>query len=375
MFKNSKLFFWTIEILAVALLIFLLTKIGFVFQPIRTLLTLLFVPFIIAGFLYFVFNPILLFLERKFKIKRGLGALGIILILFVGLIILIASIIPNIVSQLTGLINATTKLYPQLRTWVESLSQNPRFHTLYEQIDVNSLLSRLNISYVDILHNLLNNVTGSIGSIVGVISSIIMVVILVPILLYYMLKDGEKILPFLREHVLIEDKLKIIDLLENMNKTISRYISGVALDALLVFITVFIGYLVLGIPYAFLFALFSGITNIIPYAGPYIGVLPMAFTVAFDRPWTALFAVAYVLILQQIDGNVVYPKIIGTAVKIHPVTVMILMLISGSLYGILGMIIAVPAYSLIKEIVKFINGLYRNHKKQRLFQTNDENML
>lgn len=375
MFKNNRLFFWTIEILAVALLIFLLTKIGFIFQPIKTFLTLLFIPIIIAGFLYFIFNPVVLFLEKKFKVKRVISAFGVIILLIAALGFIVASILPSVISQLTSLINATTKLYPQLRIWIESLSKNPHFHELYQQIDINSLLSKLNISYVDVLHNLLNNITISIGSIVGVISSIVMVVILVPILLFYMLKDGEKILPYLRKHILVEDKLNLIELLEKMNQTVSRYISGVAIDAALVFVTVFIGYLVLGIPYAFLFALFAGITNMIPYVGPYIGVLPMIFTVAFNHPWTALIAVAYVLILQQIDGNVIYPKIVGSAVKVHPVTVMILMLISGSLYGIIGMIIAVPAYSLIKEVVKFLNGLYQNHKKQKRTQESDENVL
>jgi len=289
MFKKSKLFFWTIEILAVALLIYLLTQIQFVFQPIKTLLALLFIPFIIAGFLYYIFNPVVIFMEKKLKIKKTLG-IFIVLLVILGLIIFaMASVIPSLISQLTDLINATAKAYPEVRHWIESLQHDPRFAELYKQIE----------------------------------------------------------------------------LLENMNHTISRYISGVALDALLVFVVVFIGYLILGIPYAFLFALFAGVTNLIPYAGPYIGVLPMVVTVAFNHPITALIAVIYVLVLQQLDGNLVYPKIVGSAVKVHPVTVMILMLISGSLYGILGMIIAVPAYCLVKEIVKFLNGLYRNHKAQQ----------
>lgn len=375
MFKKSKLFFWTIEILAVTLLIFLLTKIGFIFEPINTLLALLFVPFIIAGFLYYIFIPIVQFVERKWKVKRSISAM-LVIVLLLGIIYLIfASIIPNLINQLTSLITNSTKVYPQLKSWVEAFTNNPRFAVLNNQINVNELLNKVNISYVDILHNILNNITGSIGSIVGVISSIIMVMILVPILLYYMLKDGEKVIPFLREHVLIEDKLNIFDLLQKMNHTISRYISGVALDAFLVFVVVFIGYTLFGIQYAFLFAIFAGFTNLIPYAGPYIGVLPMIFTVAFDRPWTALFATAYVLVLQQIDGNVVYPKIIGNAIKIHPVTVMVLMLISGSLYGILGIIVAVPAYSLVKEIVKFINSLYRNHQSQKKSEISDENVI
>ncbi|MCE2141792.1 AI-2E family transporter, partial [Streptococcus thermophilus] len=83
------------------------------------------------------------------------------------------------------------------------------FSHIYEQLDIKSLVERLNLSYTDILHNLLNSITISVGSIVSIITSIIMVMILVPILLYYMLKDGEKIIPFLKENVLTEDKLNI----------------------------------------------------------------------------------------------------------------------------------------------------------------------
>lgn len=109
------------------------------------------------------------------------------------IIFAVASVIPSLITQLTSLINATGKAYPQIRTWIEGLQHNPRFSHIYEQLDIKSLVERLNLSYTDILHNLLNSITISVGSIVSIITSIIMVMILVPILLYYMLKDGEKL--------------------------------------------------------------------------------------------------------------------------------------------------------------------------------------
>lgn len=365
MFKQSKLFFWTIEILAVTALIFLLSKIGFVFRPVQTMLALLFIPIIIAAFLYYVFHPVVKFMERRLKIKQVFSILIILLLLGGGLILVIATIIPSIISQLNGVINTTTHVFPQIRTWVEHQAHDPRFAQLYNQLDVNNMINNLNLSYTDILQNILDSITVSVGSIVGVVVSVVTIMILVPIFLYYMLKDGHKLVPFLRENVFKEDKWGMLELLGKMNHTISRYISGIALDAGLVFVCVFIGYLVLGIPYAFIFALFAGITNLIPYAGPYIGVIPVIVTVAFNHPWLALIAVIYVLALQQLDGNLVYPRIIGNAVRVHPVTVMVLMLVSGSLYGILGMIIAIPVYSLVKEIVKFLVALYQNIKEQR----------
>ena len=214
-------------------------------------------------------------METRWKIKRFFAIL-IVLITLLGLVVWsIASIIPNVVSQLSSLIDASTKAFPEFRHWIESLQNDPRFAHIYRQLDINGMISNINLSYTDILNNLLKNLTDSVGSIVSIISSVVMVAILVPILLYYMLKDGEKLLPSLKRTIFREDPLGFVELLEKMNATISRYISGVALDSLLVFIFVFVGYMLFGIPYAFLFASFSAITNLIPYAGPYIGVLPV----------------------------------------------------------------------------------------------------
>jgi predicted PurR-regulated permease PerM len=155
-----------------------------------------------------------------------------------------------------------------------------------------------------------------------------------------------------------------------MNATIAKFISGAAIDCLFIFVTVFISYLIIGIPYAFLFAAFAAVTNLIPYLGPYIGLIPVVLTVAFTHPFQALVAVIVVLTLQQIDGNIIYPKVVGSAVEVHPVTIMFLMLVVGSLYGLVGMLIAVPFYSLAKEIVKFSCKLWENHKEMR--RLNDE---
>ena len=184
MFKNSKLFFWTVEILAATLLIFMLMQLEFLFQPVKTLLALLFIPFIIAGFLYYIFKPVVTYMETRWKIKRFFAIL-IVLITLLGLVVWsIASIIPNVVSQLSSLIDASTKAFPEFRHWIESLQNDPRFAHIYRQLDINGMISNINLSYTDILNNLLKNLTDSVGSIVSIISYVVMVAILVPILLY-----------------------------------------------------------------------------------------------------------------------------------------------------------------------------------------------
>lgn len=362
MFKNSKLFFWTLEILAFVILIWVFTQIGFVFKPVTALFSLVFIPFIIAGFLYYVFNPVVLYLEKKFKLPSIWGIV-IVFILLIGLFVYtVVSLVPNVITQLSGLISASGSLVPNLQKWVDRLSQNPAF----KDVDFKALIDKANISYMDVLQNLLSGVTFSLSNVVGVISKVVMVVGLVPILLFYMLKDGKNMLPFLKKTILKRDKLNIASLLDDMNKTISKYISGASIDCLFIFVTVFISYLIIGIPYAFLFALFAAITNLIPYLGPYIGLTPVVLSVGFAHPVQALIAIVVVLVLQQLDGNIIYPRVVGSAVEVHPVTIMVLMLVAGSLYGLVGMLIAVPFYSLVKEIVKFSWKLWENHRQIQL---------
>ncbi|HCN74674.1 AI-2E family transporter [Pseudolactococcus plantarum] len=362
MFKNSKLFFWTLEILAFVILIWVFTQIGFVFKPVTALFSLVFIPFIIAGFLYYVFNPVVLYLEKKFKLPSIWGIV-IVFILLIGLFVYtVVSLVPNVITQLSGLISASGSLVPNLQKWVDRLSQNPAF----KDVDFKALIDKANISYMDVLQNLLSGVTFSLSNVVGVISKVVMIIGLVPILLFYMLKDGKNMLPFLKKTILKRDKLNIASLLDDMNKTISKYISGASIDCLFIFVTVFISYLIIGIPYAFLFAVFAAITNLIPYLGPYIGLTPVVLSVGFAHPVQALIAIVVVLVLQQLDGNIIYPRVVGSAVEVHPVTIMVLMLVAGSLYGLVGMLIAVPFYSLVKEVVKFSWKLWENHRQIQL---------
>ena len=303
-----------------------------------------------------------MFLEEKLKLPRIWGIV-LVFVLLIGLLTYtVISLVPRVITQLSDLIIASGSIVPELQKWVDKLSANPAF----KEIDFKALINKANISYMDILQNLLSGVTFSLSNVVNAIFKVVMILSLVPILLFYMLKDGKNMLPFLKKTLLKRDRLNIVSLLDDMNATISKYISGAAIDCLFIFVTVFIAYLIIGVPYAFLFAAFSAITNLIPYLGPYIGLIPVLFSIGFTDPVRALIAALVVLTLQQIDGNIIYPKVVGSAIEVHPVTIMVLMLVAGSLYGLIGMLVAVPFYSLAKEVVKFLWRLWENHKQVQL---------
>lgn len=158
---------------------------------------------------------------------------------------------------------------------------------------------------------------------------------------------------------------EVAELIKKMNQTISSYISGQAVECLFVAIGTFIGYLIIGVDYALLFGCLAGLTNIIPYIGPYIGLAPVVFMTIFVSPLTALLACVVVLVVQQVDSNLVYPNIMGKSLDVHPLTIVIILLVAGNLAGLLGMILGVPVYAVSKVIIMHLLDIRKLNKKKR----------
>ena len=368
MFHKSKLMFWTSEVLLLTIIFFIWRQMGDMVTPIVSVVNTILIPFLVGGFLYYITNPLVKFLQDKLKINRMIGILITLSLLF-GLIALgVIYLLPILINQLSSLINSTQGLYWEIQSFVNQLSKNP----LFRNLNIQSTIQQLNLSYVDILQNILNSVTNSLGSVLSAVVNTLMILIMTPIFLVYFLMDGHKLLPMLERTVLKRDKLNISSLLTNLNATVARYISGISIDALIIGALAYIGYSVIGLKYALVFAIFSSLANLIPYVGPSIGLIPMVITYAFTDPQKMVAALIYMLIIQQVDGNILYPRIVGGVMKVHPITITVLLLLSSNIYGVLGMIVAIPTYSILKEIAKFLANLYDNHKEAQQQKKNEE---
>ena len=368
MFHKSKLMFWTSEVLLLTIIFFIWRQMGDMITPVVSVINTILIPFVMGGFLYYITNTLVTLLEKKLKINRIFGILITLFLLFGLVTIGVIYLLPILINQLSSLINSTQNLYWEIQSFVNQLSKNP----LFKSLNIQSTIQQLNLSYVDILQNILNSVTNSLGSVVSAVINTLMILIMTPIFLVYFLMDGHKLLPMLERTVLKRDKLNISSLLTNLNATVARYISGISIDALLIGTLAYIGYSVIGLKYALVFAIFSALANLIPYVGPSIGLIPMLITYFFTDPNKMLAALIYMLIIQQIDGNILYPRIVGSVMKVHPITIMVLLLLSSNIYGIMGMIVAIPTYSILKEIVKFLANLYDNHKEAQQQKKNEE---
>ena len=141
-----------------------------------------------------------------------------------------------------------------------------------------------------------------------------------------------------------------------INKTFSAFISGKIIDSLIIGTICFIGMHILGLPYVILISVIVGVTNIIPFFGPFIGAIPSTIIMLTVDPIKALYFVIFILILQQLDGNVIGPKILGDSTGLPSFWVMFAIIVGGGMFGFVGMIVGIPAFAVIYTYVtRYVN--------------------
>nr|WP_279326044.1 AI-2E family transporter [Bacillus sp. FJAT-47783] len=335
------------------LIIYFSTKITFLFKPIVIFATTLFFPILISGFLYFLLNPVVVFFERR-RVPRTLAIL-LLYVLFISVVsLIIGSIGPTIVSQFNDLIENMPTYIAQSRTVIEDLYHSTWFQWVVSQELIS--LDKIENTLTSYVSTITQNVSQGFQVVFGVIANITLIIVTVPFVLFYMFKDGEKFPQTVVKFFPKDYRHEVLRILKETGETLSTYIRGQMTVSLGVGILVFIGFVLIKLPYALLLALVIAVTNIIPYLGPFLGAIPAVIVGLLDSPAKALIVIIVITIVQQIDGNIMSPLIIGKRLDTHPLTIIILLLVAGNIAGVLGMILAVPTYAVSKTII--IN-LYR----------------
>lgn len=358
---KSKTHFWTLQILLVLLIIYVSTKVSFLFEPIIVFASTLFTPILIAGILYFIFNPIVRFLEKK--LPRTLSIL-LIYLAFVALIVFVLSSVgPVFTKQVTDLFNSIPSYVKQIQIFIKQMSNSQWFTWMMNQDFVS--VAKIESSIGEYLTSLPENITGSLSSVFGVVTNIAITAVTVPFILFYMLKDGNRF-PNLAVKIL-PDKYKNEGrkIFKDLYETLAAYIQGQLIVCMFVGTACFIGFWIAGVKYALILGVIIAVTNIIPYVGPFLGATPAVIIAFLDSPTKALIALIIVVAVQQTDGNLLSPLIIGRRLNTHPLTIILLLIGAGSFGGILGMILAVPAYALLKAFTLNIVRLVRLRQRYK----------
>lgn len=362
--KNSPLMFWSLEILLVVGIIWGCTQITFIFSPIAIFFSTIFIPVLLAGILYYMLNPIVNLLTKipigRKKVSRT-WAVTLVFLLLLGIIILMATVfIPKVLNQLMNLANSVPNAINDGQSLLEKALKEMNSQQLLKKIDFTQLTQKFSTNITDYANSFFNGLTSGIGGVISAAANAVIIAVTVPVVLFYMLKDGYRLAPNIKSFLPEKHREQTMDLISAMNRTISKYISGQMIECLFVGTFTAIGYLIIGLPNALLLGVIAGICNIIPYLGPYIGIAP-ALIVSFSHGgWLGMvYNIVIVIIVQQIDGNLVYPNVIGKSLQIHPLTIIIILLAAGNIAGLMGMILAVPLYAIVKVIVVHLYNIYQ----------------
>ncbi|UDM32439.1 AI-2E family transporter [Lentilactobacillus laojiaonis] len=363
-FKDSSLMFWSLEILIVVGIIFICSKISFVFSPIAIFISTVFIPILVAGILFYILNPIVNLLTKiklgKFKIGRTL-AVTIVFLLLAGLITLsVIFFVPRLTDQIVALVDHLPKFMDSIQDLYGRVFKQVNSQQIIKKTDLMKITDKMSSNITNSANDILNGISNGLGGLISATANAVIILVTVPVVLFYMLKDGNKLGNNIRKLLPKGSQNQVMDLLNKMSDTLSKYIGGQVIECLFVGTFTAIGYFIIGMPYALLLGVIAGICNIIPYLGPYIGIAPaLAISLTTGNLMNTVYNIIVVVIVQQIDGNLVYPNVIGKTLQIHPLTIIIILLAAGNIAGIMGMILAVPLYAIVKVIVSYLYNIYQ----------------
>ncbi|MDU5105978.1 AI-2E family transporter [Clostridium sp.] len=326
-----------------SLLIILLIIIIILYLKLKTLnsiVNIIFISFILA----YTLKPLRNILCDKIKIKKRTSSIIIILSIIFSISIFVYILIPSIIRESYNFGN----ILDNIDIYVEDLAKKLNINNIsFFDVVYGRISDETNIFFRNFSNSLVDNLISSLESIISLA--------IVPIVTYYFLVDGELIFNKLLLILPTEKRVLAKKVITHIDKVLSRYIISQLLLSLIIGILTTIALFFLKVKFSILLGVFNGVLNIIPYFGPIIGGIPAAFIALMESPSKALWTLVIVFIIQQIEGNILSPKITGDSTDMHPIIIIILLLIGDKLGGFIGMIIIVPIGVIIKIIYEDIN--------------------
>lgn len=335
---------------------------------------------IIAGLvLAYILNPLMVFFENRVfsplwnKIKRKkitykkekivirLISTFITLLFFIAAIYaLVISLVPQIIVNIQSIINRVPVYFMNINDYYASiLKENPRLGAMVEQYNID-LSTWFYDKVLPVLEEFIGKTSTSlIGSIISIFKSVLNFIVGM-IISIYLLIDKEKFLAQSKKVIYSlfnEEKANnYINNLRYSNKIFGGFVVGKVIDSIIIGILCYIGMLILKLPYPVLISVIVGVTNFIPYFGPFIGAIPSAFIILMVDPKKCIIFLIFVLILQQFDGNILGPKILGNSTGLNSFWVIFSITIFSGFFGVVGMFIGVPLFAVIYAAFRtFIN--------------------
>lgn len=370
-----------VVIAACILLYFALLKLSVLSGIIKELFRVL-KPIVYGLAIAYLLNPIVKLVESRLRpvlekkissqrkvhgIARGMGIFVAIVILLFVIIALFNMMIPELYksiknmvitvpSQLNQLVDQFMVMNSQNTTLSQLLTNILKEGTDYVQTWMRSdLLSRINVVMSNLTVGVINIVSELLNTVIGIIVSI------------YVLFSKEKFASQCKKIVYAifrpSQANMILHLTVKSNEMFGGFIIGKIIDSVIIGILCFIGLSLLEMPYTMLISVIVGVTNVIPFFGPYIGAIPSAVLILLTDPKMGIYFIIFIFVLQQFDGNILGPKILGDTTGLSAFWVIFAILLGGGLFGVIGMILGVPTFAVIYYIINILINHMLEKKK------------
>jgi len=321
------------------------------------------ISYFVWGFsIAYLLNPIMTYIERKTKLSRGFS-LVIIYTTFLGIIALVITLVmPILVKNIFDLIGKMPDFITKAEQWITGVTGGNDFLSkhnvaVYIEDNLNTLVKNANTYFgmglKIIVTHLINISSLLIKFLTGIVISI------------YLLKDKEVFILNIKKFMFItlgEKKAMVaVDFGNKVNIIFKQFVVGKFIDSTIVGVLCFAALMFLKVPFAILISIIIGITNMIPYFGNVIGMVPACIITLFYSPIKSIEVAVVILVLQQLDGWFIGPKILGDKVGLNPLWIILGIAIGGGLYGVVGMFLGVPAIAVVKTILEdFVDKRVKN---------------
>lgn len=351
-FLGGKNLLFTLGVaIMIGILIFIYDQISFVFEPLLVFFSSIVAPVILAVLTYFLFNPLIDWLE-KHRLKRVWGVILLFLVLIGALVGLIFLVVPYISEQVTQFVVAFPEYVDNIGATIMGWTDNSVFEDTANNVIewFNGWIGELPSNIVDYL----TTAVSGISTVVSTVSNFVVIMVTFPFILFFLLKDDKKFFSYVMKVIPPKYRKETRDLGLIIADQVGSYVKGQLTISLFLGIMMFIGFTIIGLDYAGILAIVASVTSVIPYIGATLAMVP-AVIIALTTSWFMLVKLIIVwLVVQFVDGNFVEPNVMGKNLKIHPLTIIIVLLVLGELLGLVGLILGVPIYAISRVVVTFI---------------------
>ena len=310
-------------------------------------------PLFIGILIAWLFDPFIKWLETK-KVKRTLGAVITYLIIFLVIFLVLVTLIPLLIDQVREFARIIPNVFDTVKDWSNDLFNNLESSNVidFEKMK-HEVFASLESFATNITTTLPQNILGFISSLFSGLGVFVLGLI-IGFFLIVNFDNSSNLFNFIPKKI----RKTTVELLDDVNGSLRNYVKGAVLDCTLIFVLSSLAFWVVGLQAPMLFGLFCGLTNIIPYAGPYIGGAPAVIVGLTQSPTIGILTLVVIAIIQFLEGNFLQPIIMSKTTKLHPVTIMLGLLVFGYFFGIVGMLISTPVIAAVKTIFKFYDDKY-----------------